>query len=165
MSPAEREESIVQGAISFFADVGFDGQTRELASRLGITQPLIFRYFPTKDDLIERIYQRLYVGRWNPEWRKMIGDRETPLAARLTRMYRIYVTEVLTSEWVRIFLFSGLKGSLFNKRYIDLIGKLDCRGLAGLDAVDGVGINIDVVDGGGTPRATHDDAVAPAEGA
>ncbi|MFO1114259.1 MAG: helix-turn-helix domain-containing protein [Beijerinckiaceae bacterium] len=123
MSPAEREESIVQGAISFFADVGFDGQTRELASRLGITQPLIFRYFPTKDDLIERIYQRLYVGRWNPEWRKMIGDRETPLAARLTRMYRIYVTEVLTSEWVRIFLYSGLKGSLFNRRYIDLIGK------------------------------------------
>lgn len=53
----------------------------------------------------------------------MIGDRETPLAARLTRMYRIYVTEVLTSEWVRIFLYSGLKGSLFNRRYIDLIGK------------------------------------------
>ena len=78
MSPAEREESIVRERSASSRDVGFDGQTRELASRLGITQPLIFRYFPTKDDLIERIYQRLYVGRWNPEWRKMIGDRETP---------------------------------------------------------------------------------------
>lgn len=123
MSPTDREEAIVQGAISFFAEVGFDGQTRELALRLGITQPLIFRYFPTKDDLIERIYQRLYLGRWNPEWEKLIGDRNRPLVARLTDMYRIYVTNVLTSEWVRIFLYSGLKGSLFNKRYIDLIGR------------------------------------------
>jgi AcrR family transcriptional regulator len=123
MSPAEREEAILQGAISFFAEVGFDGQTRELALRLGITQPLIFRYFPTKEDLVERIYQRLYVGRWNPEWEKLLHDRSRPLLDRLTEMYRIYVTQVLTSEWVRIFLFSGLKGSLFNKRYIDLIGK------------------------------------------
>jgi AcrR family transcriptional regulator len=123
MSPTDREEAIVQGAIKFFAEVGFDGQTRELAVRLGITQPLIFRYFPTKDDLIERIYQRLYVGRWNPAWEKLIGDRSRPLAVRLTEMYAIYVTQVLTSDWVRIFLFSGLKGSLFNERYIGLIGE------------------------------------------
>jgi len=123
MSPAEREDAIVTGAIKFFAEVGFDGQTRELAQRLGITQPLIFRYFPTKDDLVERIYQRLYIGRWNPEWEKLICDRGRPLEPRLVEMYQIYVTKVLTSEWVRIFLFSGLKGSLFNKRYIDLIGK------------------------------------------
>ena len=123
MSPAEREEAIVQGAIKFFAEVGFDGQTRELADRLGITQPLIFRYFPTKDDLIEQIYQRLYLGRWNPDWEKLIRDRKRPLESRLVEIYRIYTTQVLTSEWVRIFLFSGLKGSLFNKRYIELISE------------------------------------------
>lgn len=123
LSPVEREEAIVEGAIKFFAEVGFDGQTRELALRLGITQPLIFRYFPTKDDLIERIYQQLYAGRWNPDWEKLIDDRSRPLASRLTDMYKIYVTEVLTSDWVCIFLFSGLKGALFNKRYIELIGK------------------------------------------
>ncbi len=123
MSPAEREEAIVQGAIKFFAEVGFDGQTRELADRLGITQPLIFRYFPTKDDLIERIYQRLYVGRWNPAWETLIADRKRRLRARLIEFYESYVTQVLTSDWVRMFLYSGLKGSLFNKRYIDLIGK------------------------------------------
>ena len=123
MSPAEREEAIVQGAIKFFAEVGFDGQTRELAHRLGITQPLIFRYFPTKDDLIERIYQRLYLGRWNPDWEKLICDRKRPLQSRLVELYQIYTTQVLTSDWVRIFLFSGLKGSLFNKRYMELISK------------------------------------------
>lgn len=121
MSAAEREEAIVQGAIKFFAEVGFDGQTRELAERLGITQPLIFRYFPTKDDLIERIYQRLYVGRWNPEWETVIRDRTQPLKSRLIDTYKYYAKFVLTNEWVRVFLFSGLKGSIFNKRYIELI--------------------------------------------
>lgn len=121
MSAAEREEAIVQGAIKFFAEVGFDGQTRELAERLGITQPLIFRYFPTKDDLIERIYQRLYVGRWNPEWEVVIRDRSRPLKSRLIETYKYYAKFVLTNEWVRVFLFSGLKGSIFNKRYIELI--------------------------------------------
>jgi AcrR family transcriptional regulator len=123
MSAAEREEAIVEGAIQFFAEVGFDGQTRELAQRLGITQPLIFRYFPTKDDLIERIYQRLYVGRWNPRWEAMVRDRSRPLKLRLIDTYIDYATNVLTRDWVRIFLFSGLKGSIFNKRYIALIGQ------------------------------------------
>ena len=43
-----RERQIVEGAVAYFAEVGLDGQTRELARRLGITQPLLFRYFPTK---------------------------------------------------------------------------------------------------------------------
>ena len=55
-APAEREQLIIDGAIQFFADVGFAGQTRELAQRLGITQPLLYRYFPTKQDLIEKVY-------------------------------------------------------------------------------------------------------------
>jgi AcrR family transcriptional regulator len=121
MLPGEREEAIVRGAIQFFAEVGFDGQTRELAERLGITQPLIFRYFPTKDDLVERIYQRLYVGRWRPEWEAALRDRSRPLKTRLIDFYSGYLQNVLTRDWVRIFLFSGLKGSIFNKRYIELI--------------------------------------------
>jgi AcrR family transcriptional regulator len=65
----EREQMIVQEAIRFFAEVGFEGQTRELARRLGITQPLIFRYFPTKDDLIERVYQEVYLPGGRSCWK------------------------------------------------------------------------------------------------
>ncbi|HPG88311.1 MAG TPA: TetR/AcrR family transcriptional regulator, partial [Hyphomicrobium sp.] len=34
---AEREQQIVEAAATFFAEHGFEGQTRELAKTLGIT--------------------------------------------------------------------------------------------------------------------------------
>jgi AcrR family transcriptional regulator len=117
----EREQMIVQEAIRFFAEVGFEGQTRELARRLGITQPLIFRYFPTKDDLIERVYQEVYISRWNPWWEELLEDRSLPLTERLATFYKAYARAIFTYEWVRIFIHSGLKGVNINKRYLALI--------------------------------------------
>lgn len=117
----ERERMIVQEAIRFFAEVGFEGQTRELARRLGITQPLIFRYFPTKDDLIERVYQEVYLSRWNPGWEVLLEDRSLPLADRLSTFYKAYTKAIFTYEWVRIFVYSGLKGVNINRRYLALI--------------------------------------------
>lgn len=118
---AEREQLIVQEAIRFFAEVGFEGQTRELARRLGITQPLIFRYFPTKDDLIERVYQEVYISRWNPWWEELLEDRSLPLTERLATFYKAYAKAIFTYEWVRIFIHSGLKGVNINRRYLALI--------------------------------------------
>lgn len=117
----EREQMIVQEAIRFFAEVGFEGQTRELARRLGITQPLIFRYFPTKDDLIERVYQEVYISRWNPWWEELLEDRSRPLVERLTEFYKAYTRAIFTYEWVRIFVQSGLRGVNINRRYLALI--------------------------------------------
>ena len=117
----EREQMIVEEAIRFFAEVGFEGQTRELARRLGITQPLIFRYFPTKDDLVERVYQEVYLSRWNPWWEELLEDRSLPLVRRLTDFYKAYTKAIFTYEWVRIFVYSGLKGVNINKRYLALI--------------------------------------------
>ncbi|MEP4193996.1 MAG: helix-turn-helix domain-containing protein, partial [Sneathiella sp.] len=57
MSPGSRETLIVEEAITFFAEHGLEGKTRDLAKRLGITQPLLYRYFPSKEKLIERVYQ------------------------------------------------------------------------------------------------------------
>ena len=117
----EREQMIVQEAIRFFAEVGFEGQTRELARRLGVTQPLIFRYFPTKEDLIERVYQEVYLSRWNPWWEELLEDRSLPLTERLSTFYKAYTTAIFTYEWVRIFVYSGLKGVNINRRYLALI--------------------------------------------
>jgi AcrR family transcriptional regulator len=44
-----REQLIVKEAVRFFAEFGFGGRTRELARRLGVTQPLLYRYFPSID--------------------------------------------------------------------------------------------------------------------
>ncbi|MFE1599798.1 TetR/AcrR family transcriptional regulator [Methylobacterium sp. ID0610] len=121
LSSADRERSIVTAAVTFFAEHGFEGQTRELAAILGITQPLLYRYFPSKDALIERVYQEVFVGRWDPFWEQLIADRGIPLEERLIRFYQSYAKIILTPEWVRLFMFAGLKGLDFNGRYLRLL--------------------------------------------
>lgn len=117
----ERERAIVTEAVKFFAEVGFDGDTRELARRVGVTQSLIFKYFPSKAALVERVYQEVYVGRWNPYWEVIIADRRVPLDERLVRLYGDYAKTALTWDWVRLFMFSGLKGEAINQRYLQFL--------------------------------------------
>jgi AcrR family transcriptional regulator len=121
MKREDRDREIAKAAVAFFAEVGFDGDTRELARRLGVTQSLIFRYFPNKAALIERVYQEVYVGRWNPYWETIIADRSVPLQDRLVRLYKDYSRVSLTYDWVRIFIFSGLKGEDINTRYLKFL--------------------------------------------
>ena len=117
----ERREAFVQKAIEFFAEEGFDSSTRELARRLGVTQPLLYRYFPSKNDLIAEVYETVYVQRWRPEWDDMIADRSVPVRERLITFYKVYTDVVFQRDWMRIFLFAGLKGGEINRRYIDRV--------------------------------------------
>jgi AcrR family transcriptional regulator len=142
LTPAERERQIVDGAIAFFAEAGLTGQTRELAQRIGITQPLIYRYFPTKQDLIDRVFEEVFVGRWNPAWGALVTDRTKPLRDRLVAFYREYMTEAFSYEWIRIYMFAGLAGEDLNRRYIALLEEVllaplcrELRAEAGIDAV------------------------------
>lgn len=143
LTPAEREKQIVDGAIRFFAEVGFEGQTRELAKRLGITQPLLYRYFPSKDSLIERVYLEVFVKRWQPHWDLLIVDRSRSLHDRLTQFYREYTRAIFNYEWVRIFMFAGLKGVNINERYLGIVREkllrpvcTELREMAGLVSTD-----------------------------
>ncbi len=121
LKPADRESMIVAGAVRFFAEVGFEGQTRELARRLGITQPLLYRYFPSKSALIERVYKEFFVTRLDPRSETELLDRSIPFRERLTRFYLAYSRRILQYEWVRIYLFAGLKGTGLNVRYQKLL--------------------------------------------
>ena len=98
LSGAEREKHIVSEAVRFFAEVGFGGDTRELAQRLGVTQSLLYKYFPNKEALINRVYEEVYLGRWNPFWESMIRDRSIPLQERLTRLYIEYAKAALNRD-------------------------------------------------------------------
>ena len=121
LSGAEREKHIVSEAVRFFAEVGFGGDTRELAQRLGVTQSLLYKYFPNKEALINRVYEEVYLGRWNPFWESVIRDRSIPLQERLTRLYIEYAKAALNRDWVRIFMFSGLRGEDINRKYLDVL--------------------------------------------
>jgi len=121
LSGPEREQAIVEEAVRFFAEVGFDGDTRQLAQRLGVTQSLMYKYFPSKAALIDRVYEEVYLGRWNPFWETIIRDRTIPLEDRLVQLYVEYAKAALTRDWVRIFMFSGLRGESINRRYLDVL--------------------------------------------
>jgi len=90
LEPEDREREIIDGAIAFFAEVGFDGGLRDLAKRLGITHQNVFRYFPTKEALIERVYKEVYLSRWQPEWEIILHDKTQPLERRLVTFYESY---------------------------------------------------------------------------
>jgi AcrR family transcriptional regulator len=113
----ERQRVIAEEAARYFAEHGFDGNTRALAERLGVSQALLFKYFPTKQDLIDRIYDDVFTGRWNPAWEGWIDDPSSPLEERLCRFYVDYARVVLSYEWVRLFMFSSLKGFDLAQRY------------------------------------------------
>ncbi|MFW2543331.1 TetR/AcrR family transcriptional regulator [Primorskyibacter sp. 2E107] len=119
LPPAERRQQIIDEAVRFFAEVGLDGKTRELARRLGVTQSLIFNYFATKDELIEAVYEKVYIGRLSPDWPERLTDRSVPLRQRLLAFYSEYSALIFERDWMRIFMFSGLAGASLNQRYLD----------------------------------------------
>ncbi|OXC79807.1 TetR/AcrR family transcriptional regulator [Caballeronia sordidicola] len=121
MSTEEREKQIVEGAVNFFSAHGLDAQMRDLAKQIGITHPLLYHYFPTKQALIERVYEQVYLGRWKREWEQWMIEPGTSLRARLCHFYQDYAHTVLTAEWVRILLSSGMKDRFIPDRYLDVL--------------------------------------------
>ena len=118
MAPQDRERLILDNAFRFFAERGLAGETRELARRLGVTQSLIYRYFPSKDVLIERVYEKWFLEYWNPAWADWVSERRLGLEERLLAFYRDYVRLLHNYEWVRLFAFSGLDGLPHHVRFV-----------------------------------------------
>lgn len=130
MQRDERERQIVAGAIAFFAEHGFSGQTRALASSLGITQPLLYAYFPSKQALIDRLYEEMFLERWNDDWPRMIGDQAVPLRTRLVSVYGEFAMRILSREWVRMFVHAGLDNQPYLARVLARIQATMLRPIA-----------------------------------
>ena len=121
MLPEERRRILIEKATEYFSEAGFDGGTRELARRMGITQPLIYRYFASKDDLVNEVYRVVYLEKWKDDWARDLCRREVALAARLLDFYADYTATVFERRWMRIFFFAGLRGLDINTRYIERV--------------------------------------------
>ncbi|SHF55836.1 transcriptional regulator, TetR family [Loktanella atrilutea] len=119
LPPDERRRQIVDGAVAFFADVGLDGNTRDLAKRLGVTQSLLFNYFASKSDLLEAVYEHVYLNRLSDDWPSLLTDRDRSIRDRVLQFYDVYSKLIFQYEWMRIFMFSGLAGAELNRRYLD----------------------------------------------
>jgi AcrR family transcriptional regulator len=111
LSPDDRRKEFVAKATEFFSEEGFGGGTRDLARRLGVTQPLLYRYFPSKDDLIKEVYRTVYLEPLDTGWEKLLADRSRPIRDRLQEFYKAYTNVIFTRKWLRIYLYSFRAGN------------------------------------------------------
>ena len=118
LSRDERMQQIVSGATAFFAEHGIGGQTRDLAATLGVTHALLYRYFPSKQALIERVYHDVFLGRWSDQWESMLADPALSFAERLKAFYASYAGMILNKDAVRIFISSGMNRSTIPQRFL-----------------------------------------------
>lgn len=121
LSSEERRREFVARAMELFAEKGFESSTRGLARELGVTQPLLYRYFPSKEDLIGEVYRQVFLDRWRPEWEQLLGDRSLPLKERLNRFYLSYLEVIYDRTWLRIYLHSGLNRVDTIRAYMNLV--------------------------------------------
>lgn len=121
MSTAERKRQILDRAIQFFAKYGIDGQLRNLTKELGVTHTLLYHYFPTKDALIQEVYKEVFESRWKPEWEALLDDESLTPEEKFNAFYLDYTNTVLTYDFVRILIFSGLSDHSISDRFFELL--------------------------------------------
>lgn len=121
LSREDRRSMLLDRAAELFAEDGFGVSTHRLAEAMGVTQPLIYSYFSSKDDLLEAVYDRVLDGHFKALWTEIISDRGLPLPDRLVSFYRTYAETTQNRQWLRLYLYSGLKSRELNFRYIRLL--------------------------------------------
>ena len=110
------EQRIVDAATDFFAEHGFRAPTRELAKKLGVTQALLYRYFKTKQALIDRVFEGIVSQKWDQAEVERLLVASSPLVERLTKFYQDIVQR-RSKQGVRLFMRAGLDDQQLAARY------------------------------------------------
>lgn len=121
MPYAERRAQILEKATELFAEYGLTAQTRALAAECGISQRLLYRFFPTKEELLQEVYDTAIVGPFQARWFAELSDRNRPMHDRLNKFYNDYLDDVLGRRWLRLFLYSSLAEAGMAPDYISSI--------------------------------------------
>lgn len=119
LAPEARREQIVEAAVRHYAAHGLAATTRDVARAAGVTQALLYQYFASKAELIDAVFERIYLGRIAPHWSMLVEDRERPLRERMVVFYGEYTKAIFTHDWMRIFMAAGLAGETLNRRYLE----------------------------------------------
>lgn len=121
LDPAARRAMILEKAITFFADYGLTAQTRALAQAIGVTQRLLYRYFPSKAQLLRDVYDAAILSPFKALWLVQLTDRNRSMRQRLVAFYGDYNANVLTKRWLRLFLYASLGETEMAPEYIQAI--------------------------------------------
>jgi AcrR family transcriptional regulator len=131
MSGVERRAVIAQAAVKLFAERGFRGvTTRELAQRVGVTEPVLYEHFQTKSELYSAIidatsHQNFDRARIALETSART-DNSLAFFTRLATM--IAEHQARNPDYLRLILFSALEkhelASLCFERHATVIHKI-----------------------------------------
>ena len=111
LSANGRREEILHGAMGLFAEKGFRGtKTREIARSLGISEALMFKYFPTKEALYRAIIQKRTDGS-----EEMIFPKEAIRAKDDRQVFRSIASYLISKNtedptFMRLIQYSALEG-------------------------------------------------------
>jgi AcrR family transcriptional regulator len=117
----ERRAQILAQASKFFAEYGLTAQTRALADACGISQRLLYSFFPSKAALLEEVYRSEIAGPFKAIWFADLKDRSFTVEQRLIRFYSEYYDSVTTRHWLRLFLYASLAEMAMAPSYISAI--------------------------------------------
>lgn len=92
--PADaRRQQVLDAAIRAFAQRGYAGaSTQAIAASIGVGEPTIYRYFPSKRDLFLAAFDRCSTELLD-RWRALAAESESPLAA-IARIGDWYVQQL-----------------------------------------------------------------------
>lgn len=110
VSSQERQASLIASASALFAAKGFNGTTtKEIAKAAGISEALVFKYFPTKRALYAAILkEKVTVSELLEAVEEAAKKRDDFLVFSLIASYRI--RPGVDPTLLRLLLFSALEG-------------------------------------------------------
>jgi TetR/AcrR family transcriptional regulator len=120
---SERRRQLIQVAIRLFSQKGFRGTTtKEIALAAGINEAMIFRHFPTKDDLYAAILDfkasESPVEEWLDELRQSGTQRDDEALFRAVAS-RILAHHRKDQDFMRLMLYSALEGHDLARAFLE----------------------------------------------
>ena len=120
MSAEGRREQILEGAWNLFAQKGFRGTTtREIAKRLGISEALMFKYFPTKAALYRAIIQKRMNGSEEMIFPKEAIDSQNDREVFTSILSFLLRKNAADPTFMRLLLYSALEGHDLSKMFFE----------------------------------------------
>jgi AcrR family transcriptional regulator len=100
-----RDRQIIEAAIRVFADKGFHAaRVADIAREADVAYGLVYHYFPTKDALLERIFQRTW-GQLVQGLRAITDDPEVAAAEKVAGVVRLVLGSYrLAPDVVRVLI-------------------------------------------------------------
>jgi len=115
----DRRLQIMEAAKELFARQGFEGTTtREIAQRARINEAIIFRHFPSKEDLYWAIIDhQSEAGGWQPALRRQLGSGGSARQVFAGIAEEILIRRANDTDLSRLLLFSALEDQQRSQRF------------------------------------------------